>query len=225
MVIRVRDTGSGIPSELLPHVFDLFTQAERVADRAQGGLGIGLSLVRTLTEMHGGTVTASSGGPGQGSEFVVRLPTLVQAPPVAVGSRPSAAPSPAHAARGLVVDDNVDAAQTMAQLLSCGHEVQVVFDGAAAIEAAQLYRPAAVLLDIGLPGMDGYEVARRLRQLPELRGVLLVAVTGYGQERDRLRVEEAGFHHHVVKPVAPELLRQLLAGDPRVSGARDSAPG
>jgi PAS domain S-box-containing protein len=216
LVLRVRDTGIGIAPEKLPYIFDLFMQAERRLDRSQGGLGIGLSLVRSLAEMHGGEVTARSDGPGRGSEFVVRLPAL---PPTSVtGDRaePGAGLEPAPSLprrRILVVDDNPDSARTMAMLLrrSWGQEVEVAHDGPGAIEVALTFRPELLLLDLGLPGMSGYEVARHLRQRPEFAGTLIVAMTGWGQDSDRQRSAQAGFDHHLVKPVDPEALRSLLA--------------
>jgi PAS domain S-box-containing protein len=213
-VLRVRDNGIGVRPDMLPRIFDLFVQAERRLDRAQGGVGIGLTLVRRLVEMHGGTVHAASAGPGQGSEFLVRLPAL-DAAPAARGSGTAAPVTPPARRlpprRVLVVDDNEDAANTMAMLLELeGHEVRAVHDGSAALEAARQMHPEVVLLDIGMPGMDGYEVARRLRQDPHQAGVLLVAVTGWGQEDDRRRSREAGFDEHLVKPSDLARLRELF---------------
>jgi two-component system, chemotaxis family, CheB/CheR fusion protein len=215
--IRVRDTGIGIAPEMLPHIFALFTQAERALDRAQGGLGIGLSVVKRLVELHGGSVEAHSAGTGKGSEFVVRLPLLKseKSEPRGEGVKPSVRaarpPARATAQRILVVDDNVDSAETLALLLSAfGHEVRTAYDGAKALESAHAFCPQVVLCDIGLPRIDGYEVARQLRQLPEMAHVLLVALTGYGQEEDRRRSQEAGFDHHFVKPVDPADLERLL---------------
>jgi PAS domain S-box-containing protein len=212
LVLRVRDTGVGIPAEMLGKVFDLFTQVDRTLDRSQGGLGIGLTLVKALVEMHGGSARAFSGGPGQGSEFVVRLPLLPerrQRREAREEGRGAAPPS----RRVLVIDDNVDAAESLALLLRVsGHEVRTAHDGPAGLEAALAFRPEVVLLDIGLPGMNGYEVARRLRAAAELREVLLVALTGYGQEEDRRRSREAGFDRHLVKPAAPDELVAVLAG-------------
>jgi signal transduction histidine kinase/DNA-binding response OmpR family regulator len=220
VVFRVRDTGIGIPREMLASVFELFTQADRSLDRSQGGLGIGLTLVKSLVEMHGGSVRASSEGPGKGSEFVVRLPALPAdpPPPSANGSREVAGAGARR--RVLVVDDNVDGADSLAILLRAArHEVAVSHDGAAALREAEAFRPEVVLLDIGLPGMSGYEVARRLRQLPGLEGVLLVALTGYGQDEDRQRSRDAGIDHHLVKPADPQALQQLL-GDPTLLAPR-----
>jgi signal transduction histidine kinase/CheY-like chemotaxis protein len=210
-VVRVRDTGIGIAPELLPHVFDLFTQAEQSLDRAHGGLGIGLALVERLVTMHGGRVEAHSDGSGHGSEFIVHL-QLLENPPREEFPLEEVTDS-GRRLRVLVVEDNVDAAQTLGDLLDLwGHQVQVVYEGHTALEVALQVLPEAVLLDIGLPGMDGYEVARRLREQPSLQHVLLVALTGYGQEADRRRSQEAGFDHHLVKPVDPEEMRLLLAG-------------
>ncbi len=209
-VIRVRDTGVGIAPELLPRVFDLFTQAERSLDRAQGGLGIGLALVQRLVEMHRGKVNAFS-AMGQGSEFVVRLPILgtpIPLPPTVQAGAPTAG----GALRILVVDDNVDSADSLAMLLqTVGHEVQTAHDGPTGLTAALGFHPDAVLLDIGLPKMDGYEVARRMRLAPQLATTPLIALTGYGQESDRQRSREAGFDHHLVKPVDFEKLLGILA--------------
>jgi PAS domain S-box-containing protein len=214
-VVRVRDTGMGIPPEMLPRVFDLFTQAERTLDRAEGGLGIGLTLVRRLTEMHNGVVQAFSAGPGEGSEFVVRLPLLPDQPPTVAAAPEPGSGKRAKAALGhriLVVDDNRDSADSLAMLLRLvGHDVRTVHDGRQALVVAATYRPELVLLDIGLPGMDGFAVARHLRSQPELAGVVLVALTGYGSDEDRRRSEAAGFNHHMVKPVHFDALNELLA--------------
>jgi PAS domain S-box-containing protein len=215
IVIRVRDDGMGIPAAFLPHIFDLFTQAERSLDRSQGGLGIGLALVRSLVELHGGRVQAFSSGPGLGSEFVIYLPILTEdilepevhrAVPHQGGSIP-----PAHH-RVLVVDDNIDSAESMALLLKLGgHEVQLAHDGQAALDIAQMFQPHVVLLDIGLPRMDGYEVARRLRNDAAMQKTVLIALTGYGQTEDRRQSKNAGFDHHFIKPVDPEALEALIS--------------
>lgn len=213
--VSVRDSGIGILPELLPQVFELFTQGPAPLDRAQGGLGIGLTLVRRLLALHGGTVEAWSEGPGSGSEFIVRLPLLQAAGRPAQGIRAPTCPSPDHEVRSrriLVVDDNVDAAETLADvLLLWGYEAESVYDGEAALRSAARSRPHAVLLDIGLPGMDGYEVAGRLHALPGLGTTVLIALTGYGQEDDVRRSHEAGIDHHLTKPVDLERLQQLLA--------------
>jgi len=216
-VVRVRDSGIGIAPELLPRVFDLFTQADRSLDRSQGGLGIGLTLVRRLVELHGGSVSASSRGLGRGSEFVVRVP--IGAAPGATeeagGAAPDAATFPATDARPkrvLVVDDNIQGAMILARVLkSCGHETEVAHDGPTALEIASARPLDVVLLDIGLPGMDGYEVARRLRKVDGMDRVLLVALTGYGQEEDRERSRQAGLDLHLVKPIDPHTLTLVLA--------------
>ena len=207
-VLRVRDNGIGIAPELLPCIFDLFTQAERSLDRSQGGLGIGLCLVQRLVEMHGGTVSASS-VQGHGSEFVVRLPMTPEfaPPPRPPSSMPPLAllatgPVVAKLCRVLVVDDNLDAAHTLTMLLEfLGHEVRMCYDGPGALAEAVAWQPDVVLLDIGLPGLSGHEVARRIRQHPTLAAMVLVALTGYGQEADRQFSREAGFDHHLTKPV------------------------
>ena len=215
-VLRVRDTGIGIAPELLPRIFDLFTQAERSLDRSQGGLGIGLCLVQRLVDLHGGRVEAYS-VLGQGSEFVVRLPLMLasMAPlPLPSPSTEKAAP-PGKTRRVLVVDDNVDAAQSLAMLLQAlGHDVRMAYDGPGAVEAALDFRPDMMLLDIGLPGLSGIEVARRIRQLAALKNIVLVAMTGYGQETDRQRSLEAGFDHHLVKPADFDQVQKILASVP-----------
>jgi PAS domain S-box-containing protein len=211
VVVRVRDTGIGMTPEMLARAFDLFAQADRSLDRTQGGLGIGLTLARRLVQMHDGSIEAFSDGPGKGTELVVRLPILQGVPPADRAPRGEAAPRTSR--RILVVDDNVDAAQSLAQFLAMvGHEVCTAYGGPAALEVARASRPEAVLLDIGMPGMDGYELARRLRQEPGLERVLLVALTGYGQEEDRRRSRQAAIDYHLVKPVDPETLEALLAG-------------
>ena len=209
-VIRVKDNGVGISPELLPRIFDLFTQADRSLDRSQGGLGIGLCLVQRLVEMHWGTVTAKS-TLGEGSEFVVRLPVL-KVSALSTEAATATATSAAHALRVLVVEDSVDAAETLAMLLeSSGHTVRMAHDGLAALDAALDFRPQVVLLDIGLPGKNGFEVAEQLRQQTELKDVVLVAMTGYGEEAARQRSREAGFDHHMVKPAVFTKLEEILS--------------
>ncbi len=215
MVLSVRDTGIGIDLEQFPDIFDLFTQAARSLDRSQGGLGIGLALVQRLVEMHRGTVEVQSDGPGRGSEFTVRLPLPSSPEPEPPSAPTRSAERPAHAGRVLVVDDNVDSAEILAKLLRMsGHDVRTAYTGPTALEAAVAHLPDVVLLDIGLPGLNGYEVARRLRQDPQLKDVRLVAMTGYGQESDLQLAREAGFDRHLVKPVdflkVQELLTTLL---------------
>jgi PAS domain S-box-containing protein len=216
IALRVRDTGVGIASSLLPRVFDLFTQGARTLDRAQGGLGIGLTLVKRIVEMHGGTVEARSAGLGAGSEFIVRLPLSVRGSttPHTEQAVECVETSPSMRARVLVVDDNVDAADSIAMLLSLqGHEVRSVHAPHEALLVAESFRPHLVLLDIGLPGMDGYEVARRLRS-QQIQSMRIVAITGYGQPSDRERAREAGFDQHLVKPIDPEVLSSLLVSLP-----------
>jgi PAS domain S-box-containing protein len=214
VVLRVRDTGIGIHPEMLPRVFNLFVQVERRLDRSQGGLGVGLTLVRKLVEMHGGTATAHSEGPGKGSEFVVRLPALSEERKEELRRKQVNAKQPVDsspARRLLVVDDNADAAESLAVLFRLeGHEVRVACDGPAALAAARASPPEVVVLDLGMPGMDGFEVARRLRKQPTLKDTLLVALTGWAQEEDRRRCFEAGFDGHLPKPVDLDALRQFL---------------
>jgi PAS domain S-box-containing protein len=210
-VVRVKDTGLGMSSELIPRVFDLFVQGERSLDRSEGGLGIGLTLVKRLVSLHGGTVSARSDGPGCGSEFSISLPALEQSSPPCE-PEPAAPVAPARrGSRVLVVDDNRDSADTLAALLEAwGHEVRTFYDGPSAIAAAAEFQPHVVLLDIGLPKMNGYEVAAQLRQSANRRSLILVAFTGYGQDEDRRRVREAGFDHHLVKPLEPASLEKIL---------------
>ena len=211
-VLRIRDSGVGISPALLPRIFDLFTQAERSLDRSQGGLGIGLSLVQRLTEMHGGRVEAYS-ALGTGSEFVVRLPVVPSpsalAAPVPITER---ARTNGPYLRVLVVDDRVDAAESLGLLLKMvGHDVRMTHDGPATLKAALDYLPNAVLLDIGLPGMDGFEVAKRIREEATLQGVVLIAMTGYGNASDQKLSQEAGFDHHLVKPADFARVQEILA--------------
>jgi len=218
--VSVRDSGTGIPIEVLPKVFDLFMQVERTYSRAQGGLGIGLTLVRSLVSLHGGSVEARSDGPGRGSEFVVRLPLAAGQLAAHDWDGRDARPAAVAPRRILVVDDNRDAADSLGMLLKfLGADVCTANDGPAALEAFRTYRPSVVLLDIGLPEMDGYEVARRTRQQPEGGDVTLIALTGWGQEEDRRRSKEAGIDHHLVKPVDLNALEKLLATLP-VKGER-----
>ncbi len=214
VVIRVRDTGTGIATDFLKKIFDLFTQGERTLDRSEGGLGIGLTLVRQLVEMHHGTVEAFSPGLGKGSEFVVELPLAVG---TQTGGEADAGATGTTATKGanlrvLVVDDKADVVTSMSIFLKTwGYDVRTASDGPGALEIAATYRPQVVLLDIGLPGINGYEVAMRLRKLPGGETMTLIAMTGYGQAEDRRRSEEAGITHHFVKPMDPVLLRQMLS--------------
>jgi CheY-like chemotaxis protein len=202
----------GIPPDLLPRVFEMFTQADRSLERSRGGLGIGLTLARRLAEMHGGRIEARSEGAGQGSEFTVRLPLAAEewsAPPAEAAE--SAWSMAAGGLRILVADDNEDAAEGLEMLLrSSGHVVRTVHDGRAALAAAGEFRPEVALLDIGMPVLNGYEVAARIRTEAWGRGMVLVALTGWGQDADRARSAAAGFDHHVLKPVEPAALQALL---------------
>lgn len=215
VVFSVRDTGMGIPKEALGSIFELFSQVDRTLDRAHGGLGIGLTLVRRLVEMQGGTAQAFSAGKDQGSEFTVRLPAVDVDRPVADTAATPSLASASPGVRVLIVDDNHDVAESTAMLLRMvGCEVHVAFDGAVALQALTTLRPDAVLLDIGLPGMNGYEVAARIRAHPEHANTLLVAVSGYGQDDHRQRSKSAGFDYHMVKPIDPVVITDLLASLP-----------
>jgi signal transduction histidine kinase len=216
-VIRVRDTGIGISPDLLETVFDLFVQGERSLARTEGGLGVGLSLVKQLVNMHGGSVEAHSGGAGKGSEFVVRLPAIDAASVPASGSGASPPEQRGGGSSGsrrvLIVDDNADAGDMLAILLKeFGHDVRTAREGRGALAVAVEFKPEFVLLDIGLPEMSGYEVARRMRELPGLDRATYVAVTGYGQPSDRAESEQAGMKYHFVKPIDAAELQKLLAG-------------
>jgi CheY-like chemotaxis protein len=216
-VVSVRDNGRGIPQEMLARVFDMFTQVHPAGQRFSGGLGIRLTLVKRLTEMHGGRVEARSEGAGKGSEFVLRL-RLAGTAQAEIGPRaaPAAAGRAVETPRGprrvLVVDDNSDAADSLSMFLKfLGSAVRVAYDGPSALEILESFRPAIVLLDLGMPVRDDYEVARRIRRHPLGQEVVLVALTEWGQEEDRRRTAEAGFDHHLIKPVNPVDLEKLLA--------------
>ena len=209
--MRIKDGGIGIPSDQLSRIFELFAQVDTSLERAHSGLGIGLTLVKKLVEMHGGRVEAYSDGPGQGSEFVVYLPTLIGTP-VAREPRPTAGLNkPTY--RILVVDDNRDSAESLAQLLklSGGHETHIAFDGEEAMKAAAALRPEAVLLDVGMPKLNGYEVCRRIRAQPWGKEMVLIAQTGWGQSEDKRRTREAGFDGHLIKPVDHAAIIEMLA--------------
>jgi len=211
-VVTVKDTGVGIAADQLPHIFEMFTQVDRSLEKSQGGLGIGLTLVKRLVEMHGGRVEAKSEGPGKGSEFVVRLLVVVEASqPQAPGveDEPAATES---SLRILIVDDNRDGADSLSQMLKMmGNDTRTAYDGQQGVDTAGEYRPDVVLLDIGLPKLNGYDACRRIREQPWGKAVVLIAVTGWGQDEDRRRSHEAGFDHHLVKPVDPQALMAMLA--------------
>ncbi len=212
-VFRVRDNGLGILPELLPRMFDLFAQGERSLDRSEGGLGIGLSLVRSLAELHGGTVSATSDGPGRGSEFVLRLPADYDPTQAEPDVKVKPADSPTRRSRVLVVDDNADTANGMARLLKfSGHDTRIALDGEEALKTAREFRPEVMLLDIGLPGIDGYELANRLGREGWSKDSVLIAVSGYGEEQARDRSKKAGFQHHLVKPVNFDTILALIGG-------------
>jgi signal transduction histidine kinase/DNA-binding NarL/FixJ family response regulator len=226
--VSVRDNGQGIPPEVLPHIFEIFSQADHSLDRAQGGLGVGLAVVRGLVEMHGGEVQAHSEGEGQGAELTMKLPLLSESARAASREvRAAAEPAPVHPEehrRILVVEDNPDAAAMMRDFLELsGHEVELAATGTDGVEAARQFHPEIVLCDLGLPGMNGYEVAAQLRRDPETSAVKLIAITGYGREEDRRRSREAGFDLHLTKPVDPVQLRKELQR-PRESAAPAVTP-
>jgi signal transduction histidine kinase len=218
VVLSVRDTGVGIAPEVLPHVFDLFVQERQAIDRSQGGLGLGLTIVRNLVERHGGSVLARSDGLGRGSEFVVRLPRVAQAldltePLATPATGPEAKEGRDGGPRVLVVDDNEDAAEMLVEALTRkGYETRVAYDAPTALRVAAAFAPDIAFLDLGLPVMDGYELASHLRKIPGLSGLRLIAVTGYGQESDYQRTREAGFHHHLVKPVDIAAIEAAVTG-------------
>jgi PAS domain S-box-containing protein len=212
VVVRVRDTGTGLAPEIIPKIFDLFVQGDASLDRTQGGLGIGLTIVRRLVEMHGGRVEARSAGPRQGSEFILHLPALGRAlaPPVEVAAPPRR-DGEARRLKILIVEDNHDAAESLATVLQLwGHDVRMAFDGLTALDLAERYEPDVFVSDVGLPGMDGYELARRLRASATFGRAVLIALSGYGREEDKRQAAEAGFDHHLVKPPDLEVLEELL---------------
>jgi CheY-like chemotaxis protein/nitrogen-specific signal transduction histidine kinase len=223
-LVVVRDNGMGIDRELLPRVFELFSQGERSLDRSLGGLGVGLTVVQRLVELHNGRVEVASEGAGKGAEFRIVLPCLTEVPNA---DGPKSAVSVRMAAterkRILVVDDNADAAESIAVLLRLeGHEVKTVADANQALECCQVFAPGAVVLDIGLPGMDGYDLARQLRRLPSCRDALYIALTGYGQKEDRAAAESAGFHHHFIKPADPRAIYAVISENLRTEASRSA---
>jgi PAS domain S-box-containing protein len=211
-VLRVQDNGIGIAPDQLGRIFDMFVQVDTSLERSAGGLGIGLPLVKRLVELHGGTVEARSEGPGRGSEFVLRLPLMVEPQKALPPGRAAAQAAPSPPRRILIVDDNRDAAESLATLLSItGNQTRTAFDGLEAVEAAEAFKPDLVLLDIGLPKLNGYEACRRIREQAWSKGMALVALTGWGQEEDRSRASDAGFDSYMVKPVDYAALKKLLA--------------
>jgi PAS domain S-box-containing protein len=212
LTVSVKDNGIGIPHAMLPRIFDLFTQVDRSLERTFGGLGIGLTIVRRLVEMHGGTIEARSEGRGKGSEFIVRLPAALWIPEDdAIPDQDG--PGASRGRTVLVVDDNRDAATTLGMVLEVmGHQVRIAHDGIEALEAAEAYRPDVILLDLGMPRLNGYEVCRTIREKPWGRDAVVVALTGWGQPEDQRRSKEAGFNHHLVKPVQPAVLERIIVG-------------
>ncbi len=228
-LIRVRDTGVGMTPELVERVFEMFVQADQSLARSRGGLGIGLTLVRSLVDMHGGTVKASSAGPGRGSEFVVRLPlaqTAAAEPPRPWQPTLPTGEQPGVRRTVLLVEDNPDTRDALSDLLiDCGYAVETVDEGGKAVQHILTAQPRVALVDIGLPGMDGYQVARQVRASPQGRGVRLIALTGYGGSQQRQQALEAGFDLHLVKPVDPdELIKALQEGFSRGDPSTSSAP-
>jgi two-component system, sensor histidine kinase len=216
-VVTVTDTGIGIPANALQDVFDMFSQVNARDSRSQTGLGIGLTLARSLIEIHGGSVSAASEGPGRGSQFTVRLPLAKgkRGPAAATASAADSLPGISALPRILIVDDNRDAADSLGALLQMiGADVRIAHDGPAALEMYKVFRPSVVVLDLGMPGMDGYEVARHIRKRPDSSDTVLVALTGWGQEKDRHFTEAAGFNHHLIKPVDLDSIQSVLASRP-----------
>jgi len=208
--MRVRDTGMGMDSETLQRVFDTFTQADRSIARSRGGLGLGLALVKGLVELHGGEVMATSAGPGQGSEFIIRLP--IESAPLEAPAEEVMSVGRTRCFRILIIEDNQAGALSMQLLLKqLGHDVEVAYNGFDGLAAAARFKPEVVLCDIGLPGLDGYQIAQQVRQREETRKILLSALSGYGQEEDKRRALEAGFDMHFVKPLKVDLLENMLA--------------
>lgn len=213
VAVRIRDTGIGIPGDFMPHIFDPFIQCQRTIEQGRGGLGVGLTIVRRTVEMHGGTIEARSDGPGHGSEFIIRLPLSEGPPEPKVRKEPSAKKAGNSKKNILIVDDNPDQVSSLAMLLEdMGHKVHTAENGPDALETITKFKADIALIDIGLPGMDGYEIARRIREQPQFDETVLVAQTGWGQDEDRRRSKEAGFSYHLVKPIAPEELERIING-------------
>ncbi len=211
-VVSVKDAGIGIPPDKIESIFEMFSQVDKTLERSQAGLGIGLTLARRLVELHGGGIEARSAGLGQGSELVVRLPAVVEQPRPGPSAGAAEEPAATNRRRILIVDDNQDSAESLAMLLTLkGNETHTASDGQEAVEAAARLRPDVILLDIGLPNMNGYEACRRIREQPGGNEVVIVALTGWGQDEDRRRSREAGFDEHLVKPLDPAVLMKLLA--------------
>ncbi len=209
--VRVKDKGIGIRPDMLEHIFDMFAQVDDSLERSQGGLGVGLTLVKTLVEMHGGSVTVRSDGLGKGSEFMVHLPTISQGPAADVAEAPRAEPAATSGLRILIVEDNDALAQTTGWMVEMlGHDYRLASNGKDALAMAETYRPNVVMMDIGLPGMNGYDLCAAMRQEPHMTGAVFIAQTGWGQDEHRQRSREAGFHYHMVKPLYLEALEQLL---------------
>jgi CheY-like chemotaxis protein len=210
IIVSVKDQGIGIPAAMLPQIFDMFVQVDRSLERSQGGLGIGLTLVKRLVELHGGSVMAHSGGEGQGSEFVVRLPRVRSLPAEEVAATEDGKST--QRLRVLIADDNEDAAESLVQLLAMmGNTVHRAANGLQAVELAEHLRPEVIVLDIGMPGLNGFEACRRIRAQPWSQGVVMIALTGWGQDDDRRRSTDAGFDRHLVKPVDPLMLEKLMS--------------
>jgi CheY-like chemotaxis protein len=212
VTVTVKDSGIGIPASKLETIFEMFSQVEAALSRSQGGLGIGLCLAKQLVEMHGGRIEAKSEGLGKGSEFVVRLPIVVERTYARKSSGDVEEAAPTSKFRVLVVDDNRDTASSLAMLLKMmGNEIRTAYDGEEAVAAADEFRPHVVLCDIGMPKLNGYEACRQMRERAWDKNMILIAITGWGQEEDRRKTKEAGFDHHLVKPVDPHTLMKLLA--------------
>jgi PAS domain S-box-containing protein len=213
VVVSVEDTGVGIPAHVLPKVFEMFTQVDRSLEKSQGGLGIGLNIVKRLVEMHGGSIVAESGGHGRGSRFVVRLPVVLTVTTDGPDGRDGVPKAKPARRRILIVDDNRDGAVSLGEMLDLmGNDTRTAFDGLEAVSVAEAFSPDVILMDIGMPKLNGYEACRRIREQPWGRSVVIVACTGWGQEDDRRKSQEAGFNFHMVKPVDPAALERLLAG-------------
>jgi CheY-like chemotaxis protein len=213
VAVRVTDTGIGIAAEQLNHVFEMFVQVRQSLEKSQGGLGIGLTLVKRLVQMHGGRIEARSQGRGKGSEFTVHLPIVSDPTQPKLPAADSEPRTTTSSMRILIVDDNRDGADTLAEMLKLlGNDTRTAYDGEQGVRMAEKYRPDVILLDIGLPKLNGYEACRRIREQTWGKDVALIALTGWGQEKDRIRSQEAGFDRHLVKPVDPQALTEILAG-------------